>query len=72
MFRTNNCSSSGGDPYKQLTVFHHCSKHVEDNLSKTNYKEKCASLLVFLTYVYHDAWFRECKVTHLLLPEDPS
>jgi len=25
MFRTNICSSSGGVPYKQLTVFHRAS-----------------------------------------------
>ena len=72
MFETNYCSLSGGDLYKQLAVFRHCSKHVVDNLSEINYKEKCVSLLVFLTYVYHDAQVRECEVPHLLLPGEPS
>jgi hypothetical protein len=38
-----------------------CSKLVEDNLLEINDWEKVCMLLVFLTYVYHDARFRECK-----------
>ena len=83
MFRTSNCSSSGG-LYEQLTIFYHaslwgaqsltrydlifwwwtiiCLKHVEDNLNEINYYKNVCILLVFLTYVYHDAWFRDIKV----------
>jgi hypothetical protein len=38
----------------------------KENLSEINYKEKCI-LLVFLTYVYHDARFRECEEFEFIL-----
>jgi len=31
-------------------------------VSEINYQGKVCILLVFLTYVFHDARFRECKV----------
>jgi hypothetical protein len=40
-------------------------EHVEDNFIEINYLEKVYILLVFLTYVYHEAQFRECKVWFL-------
>ena len=75
MFRTNNCSSSGG-LYKQITVFFHATykvssrwqdmfaiKHILSATAEINYlKKKVCISLVFLTCEYDDARSREHKV----------
>jgi hypothetical protein len=42
------------------------SKYDEGKLSEINYYEKVFILLLFLTYVYHDARFTECKTIYAL------
>ena len=66
MFRTSNHSSSGGVLYKQLGVFQHASSLVADTirmileyLRLLKIITKCVHLV--LTYMYHDARYRESK-----------
>ena len=56
MFRTGNCSSSGGVQYKQLTVFHRASYEessgwhdMNDIIRSDNDIIEVCILLVFLT-----------------------